>query len=360
MKTTKDITANISAHKLDVNAEVDFIFGAPKLKKDRDRSVLSDRFGLTGSKPKTLEEIGKSLGITRERVRQIEKNTLKKLSDFVSADLRGQEITSVITAVIESNGGIIRTVDFDKAILGDESSAKAKHQLAFIVACSVGVGTYQESNTVYKSNYIAPVTSQITDKIIKEAISILKAEAAPIEEKVLVESVRKGMSDITASAIVAAVSVCKGILKTDTGHLGLSHWRDINPRSIKDKTYYILKKHKKPLHYTEISDHIQNFAGKEKHVTRQAVHNELIRDERFVLIGRGIYALSEWGYASGVVEEVIEAVLIETGRPMHKDDIIAEVLKRRMVKETTILLNLQKKRFKRVARATYTISNGRE
>ena len=84
------------------------------------------------------------------------------------------------------------------------------------------------------------------------------------------------------------------------------------------------------------------------------MHNELIRDKRFVLIGRGIYALSEWGYNSGVVEDVIEEVLISAGKPMHKDDIIVEVMKRRMVKETTILLNLQKDRFKRVARATYT------
>jgi DNA-directed RNA polymerase delta subunit len=95
----------------------------------------------------------------------------------------------------------------------------------------------------------------------------------------------------------------------------------------------------------------------EKKVTKQAVHNELIRDERFILIGRGIYALREWGYNKGVVEEVIEEVLITAGKPLHKDEIIKEVLKRRVVKETTILLNLQKDRFKRVARATYTISS---
>lgn len=357
MKTATTNTLNTSAKNLDVNAEVEFVFAAPKLKRDRDRDVLTGRFGLTGLKPKTLEEIGKSLGITRERVRQIEKNTLKKLSDFISSDLRGQEIVSVLIDKIAKNGGIIKATDFEKTMLGENASAKAKHQLTFIIACCTAIGTTPETSSVYKSYFVAPKTTQTIDKTLKETVSLLKTEDQPIEEKILVAKIRKMVTDLEPRSIVAAISTSKVILKTETGHFGLSHWRDINPRSIKDKTYYILKKHQKPLHYTEIADHIQNFGGTPKHVTRQAVHNELIRDKRFILIGRGIYALSEWGYTSGVVEEVIEAVLVETGRPMHKDDIIIEVLKRRVVKETTILLNLQKKRFKRVARATYTVSN---
>ncbi len=360
MKTANPQKTNMKGQKLDVNAEVEFIFAAPKLKKERDQAVITDRFGLTGAKPKTLEEIGKALGITRERVRQIEKNTLKKLSDFVATDLRGQEISSVILGAIKSEGGVVRATTLDNDILGENASAKAKHQLSFIVACSTDISLYTESNHAHRSYFMAPLASPVIDKVLKEAVSILKSEDKPVEEKALVAKIRKAVSDLEPKTIVAIIAISKVILRTESGHLGLSHWRDINPKSIKDKTYYILKKHNKPLHYTDIADHIQNFGGKEKHVTKQAVHNELIRDERFVLIGRGIYALSEWGYASGVVEEVIETVLIEAGRPMHKDDIIDEVLKRRMVKETTILLNLQKKRFKRVARATYTVSNGRE
>ncbi len=356
MTTSSTNQTNNSISHLDVAAEVEFIFGAPKVKKDRDREVISDRFGLSGAKPKTLEEIGGTLGITRERVRQIEKNTLRKLTEFLANDLRGQEISSVIMGIINKNGHILRTTRLDTLVLGENSSAKAKHQLTFIAAACAEIYVLTDATNVYRSYFTDPLTSQIIERIIKDTIAHLKVENKPVEEHVLVKKIREDLKTIEAETIVATIATCKTVLKTDSGHLGLSHWRDINPRSIKDKTYYILKKHNQPLHYTEISKHIQNFGGVEKSVTRQAVHNELIRDERFVLIGRGIYALSEWGYTSGVVEDVIEAVLIETGRPMHKDDIIAEVLKRRIVKETTILLNLQKDRFKRVARATYTIS----
>ncbi len=159
--------------------------------------------------------------------------------------------------------------------------------------------------------------------------------------------------------IRSVLTLSKNIIRTEEGHLGLSHWREINPKSIRDKTYYILRKHQKPLHFEAIAQHIESLDQNKKKVTKQAVHNELIRDERFVLIGRGIYALREWGYKNGVVEEVIEEILITADKPMHKDDIIKEVKKQRIVKETTILLNLQKDKFIRVARATYTVKKQR-
>ena len=46
---------------------------------ERERQVIELRFGLTGGQPCTLEEVGKAFGVTRERIRQIENNTLKKL-----------------------------------------------------------------------------------------------------------------------------------------------------------------------------------------------------------------------------------------------------------------------------------------
>ena len=47
---------------------------------ERERQVLALRYGLDGSEPETLEEVGRRLGLTRERVRQIELETLRRLS----------------------------------------------------------------------------------------------------------------------------------------------------------------------------------------------------------------------------------------------------------------------------------------
>jgi predicted Zn-ribbon and HTH transcriptional regulator len=137
---------------------------------------------------------------------------------------------------------------------------------------------------------------------------------------------------------------------------GLTKWPTVNPKNIRDKIYVILADNKKPLHFSEIAKSIKDSSFKRKDVTTQAIHNELIKDKRFVLIGRGIYALDNWGYSKGTVSDIIAQVLKDSPEPLHRDEIVKRVLKSRQVKETTILLNLQSKpQFKRVAKATYTL-----
>jgi len=363
-KTAKSILDRIADSEqskkilsLDIEAEVDFVLSAPKVKKDRDIAVIRERYGLGGERPKTLEEIGKELGITRERVRQIEKNALRKLSEFLASEIRGQEILTTLETKILKDGGTVTNLRLYELLLGgNASSAKLKHMVSFLAMLDKKINQTLETTDVKAGFYLDNITKANLLDIIKVATDILDAEKQPLEEKAFLNRVEKKEIGFTNDQVIAIISMSKKILRTDNGSLGLSHWREINPKSIRDKTYYILKKYQKPLHFTEISKHIEALDEKKKKVTRQAVHNELIRDDRFVLIGRGIYALSEWGYKAGVVEDVIEEVLITAGKPMHKDDIVSEVMKRRIVKETTILLNLQKDKFTRVARATYTIT----
>ena len=112
------------------------------------------------------------------------------------------------------------------------------------------------------------------------------------------------------------------------------------------------------MHFSDIASAIQESDLRRSDVTTQAIHNELIKDARFVLIGRGIYALKEWGYSKGTVADMIVSILKKEGGPLHRDEIVKRVLKQRQVKETTILLNLQSKpQFKRVEKATYDLAD---
>ena len=135
-------------------------------------------------------------------------------------------------------------------------------------------------------------------------------------------------------------------------------WPTVNPKNIRDKIFVILADNGKPMHFSDIAGKIKDSDFKRKNVTTQAIHNELIKDKRFVLIGRGIYALDSWGFSKGTVSDIISSVLKKAGEPLHRDEIVKRVLKSRQVKETTILLNLQSKpQFKRVAKATYTLAD---
>ena len=111
------------------------------------------------------------------------------------------------------------------------------------------------------------------------------------------------------------------------------------------------------MHFSEIANAIGSSDFRRKNVTVQAIHNELIKDSRFVLIGRGIYALNSWGYKKGTVADIITNILSKAGNEgLSKEEIVKQVLKERKVKETTVLLNLQnKKEFIRIDKDHYRL-----
>ena len=175
-------------------------------------------------------------------------------------------------------------------------------------------------------------------RLISELASLFAAE----EKQYSVEFIR------------SVISTDRRIKKTENG-IGLMTWRHVNPKSIRDKAYLILKKIQHPLHFQEIATKITQAGFDKKRVTVQAVHNELIRYEQFVLVGRGLYALKEWGYKEGTVSDIIRD-LLKKKSPLTKQEIITGVLKQRKVKHGTISLNLQNNpTFIRVGRALYAL-----
>jgi hypothetical protein len=172
------------------------------------------------------------------------------------------------------------------------------------------------------------------------------------------------MQDVAAAVSIdtpahgQALATLSKKLATLHGKWGLIKWPTVNPKNIRDKIYVILHQHGQHMHFSDIANSIKQSDFKRKDVTTQAIHNELIKDGRFVLIGRGIYALKEWGYERGTVSDIIIKVLKDAGEPLHRDEIVKRVLKTRYVKETTVLLNLQgKSLFKRVSKATYALAD---
>src|SRR6185436_18963921 len=116
------------------------------------------------------------------------------------------------------------------------------------------------------------------------------------------------VNDNSVAHVKALASVSK-LVATLNGRWGLTKWPMVNPKNIRDKIYVILHEGGKHMHFNEIAKSIKDSAFKRKDVTTQAIHNELIKDDRFVLIGRGIYALKEWGYDKGTVADVISNIL---------------------------------------------------
>ena len=123
---------------------------------------------------------------------------------------------------------------------------------------------------------------------------------------------------------------------------------------MRDYAYLILRRHGSPVHFREVAKLIGEVFNKKAHVA--TTHNELIKDPRFVLVGRGLYALREWGYSTGVVRDVIRDILKKEG-PLSKEQVLEKVLKERYVKPNTIMVNLQNPQFfKKNKQGLYTVA----
>jgi hypothetical protein len=158
-------------------------------------------------------------------------------------------------------------------------------------------------------------------------LSRLRAELAHIEERYHDEAILKRW-----------LSMSKLIDRNPLGEWGHATSPNVHAKGIRDYAYLAVKRHGSPMHFKEVAESIKNLFGKKAHVA--TTHNELIKDQRFVLVGRGLYALSEWGYSAGVVKDVLRQILSTHG-PLTRDEIIDKVRKERYVKDNTIVVNLQ-------------------
>ena len=342
---------------MDQNAEIlkNAIQGSLKIiEQEREREIVARRFGLDGPK-ETLEQIGESLSITRERVRQLEKAILIRLQ--ISAE--ENEISELAPAEkllirnLTEMGRVAKLSDLADKVYGRASKPTERTGIYFIATFAKGLTVVEENDRYHAAVGIAEYgDSRTIRERVDQIVDIIKKNKQPMT----IDELDNRLNYEHPDHIKAIASISK-LLATLNGLWGLSKWPAVNPKNIRDKIFVILETHKEPMHFSEIAKEIRESNFKRKNVTVQAIHNELIKDPRFVLIGRGIYALSSWGYKKGTISDIIKLILEKSDKPMTREEIVKQVLKVRKVKETTILLNLQnKKLFKKVDKNLYTLA----
>ncbi|MDD2671771.1 MAG: sigma factor-like helix-turn-helix DNA-binding protein [Syntrophales bacterium] len=308
----------------------------------RAKEVIDRRYGISSGKEETLQEIGESWKITRERVRQIESwgfNLLKNSSEFKSLDPAFQFIKNYLDAF----GGARK----EQSLFYDLTSEQNHSALRLLLELTPGVERVQEDGKFFTFWSLGKNPQGNARKTADTLISKFKKTGQPMEEGEIEkffqqESPRLFGRKIPKEALFSYFEISKEIRKGVFNKIGLASWPEITPRGVKDEAYLAFRKEEKPIHFSELTELInKNFHSGVKCAQVQTVHNELIKDPRFILIGRGIYALKEWGYEPGVVKEVITKVLKENKQPLSKNEIVDKVLKHRIVKKNTILFNLQ-------------------
>lgn len=321
-----------------------------RLLTEKEQNVITRRFSLGGGQRETLDKIGRSFSITRERVRQIETMAIKKLAR-ISMDPSMRFIHELAYSTLVKNGKVMSEDFLVSEMLKKVGSTEIDVNAMKLAMRVSGRLVKQEKNQFYHPFWHTnELPVQEVKGLIRAIQKVLHKKGEILDLNELRYELKSGYDLVMISSVLR---IDKGFCETMKGW-GLASWRHINPRSIKDKILITLKEGENPLHFTDIARHVLGDFAAKKVVTPQAIHNELIRHDEFVLVGRGMYGLKEWGMVSGTVCDVIRTVLEENGAPMKRQEIIEGVLKKREIRIGTISLNLQKYAFfKRVGRAVY-------
>lgn len=326
--------------------------------KDRDRYVLESRFGLNETDKKTLESIGQEYDITRERVRQIQDAALKAIRKSESYD-EAKEIFIEIEDHLHSKGGLVSEKHFLDHLTEDKLTQNHIH---FHLVVGDNFKKHKEDK---KFHTRWSVNGELADRVhdaLEKLHGHLSEEELLTEEKMILKFLDRldGVEDGKVDDSIAQqfLILSKLVDKNPLGDWGLTSSQNISVRGVRDYAYLVMKKNGSPMHFREVAEAITETFGKRAHTA--TTHNELIKDERFVLVGRGMYGLKSWGYKTGVVKDVIRDLLWEKGA-LSKEEIIDGVLRERYLKENTILVNLSNKAyFARTEDGKYTLSKEQE
>ncbi|TSC72414.1 MAG: hypothetical protein G01um101438_498 [Parcubacteria group bacterium Gr01-1014_38] len=340
---------------------------------ERPQRMLAERFGLGNGRPKTLVDIGKREGVSRERIRQIVAGALYTLrADSPPKGTARERARRILLSLCTSSGGVTTEETLLASLGGGE--AKDRSAVRFLLSSFPDFSEAQETQRTRphwiatarttSRNGMEPAPDSSTpvgpslETVLEAGERILEREGALAPESRYLDELRRILDvPVTDAMLRSFLTVSKRIVRNPFGDFGLRAWRAAVPRSVGDKAYLVLKAQSKPLHFRTVADEINRMRFDRKRALAGTVHNDLIRDPRFVLVGRGLYALREWGFMPGRVSDVIIRLLREAHRPLPKSEIVAEVLKQRFVKRNTVLLCLVNRSFfHHLPDGTYTLA----
>lgn len=333
-------------------------------KKEED--VLIRRYGLHGRKKETLEEIGTSYDVTRERIRQIENAAIGKMRESGEFSQHARPIEKTLTGLLAEHGGIMEENhmhDSLLAYLGENVAQRNVIRFFMGELLQENFHAVPESEILRRSWKLSDISLDFVHQVIEEIHATIAEVGKPTEfEEIHTQFTQRPFHQehrdrLTPQVVRSYMVLSKKIASNPFNEYGLADWGSVKPRRMNDKIFLILKKHGEPLHFTEITRRINEAQFDSRKAYPPTVHNELILNDRYVLVGRGIYGLNEWGYKPGVVLEVIRDILVEVPAGLTREEIVDRVLAQRMVKKNTVHLALtNKNHFAKTADGRYVLA----
>ena len=321
---------------------------------ERAQDIMRRRYGLEDGEGETLEAIGQRYGITRERVRQIEEfslRTIRKSPAFGATQIVFDELKTAL----HEYGGIVHEREFLNHL---DQNQVVQNNLHFLLVLGDEFTRLKEDDHFHHRWTIDAVLADRIHEAL-QAVAKTLSDTDLLSEREMISRLLTELEEGNGNSELAAKArrwllISKHLGVSPVGEWGLANSPSVRVRGVRDYAFLVLRQNGSPMHFLEVAKAIESLFDRQANPA--TCHNELIKDQRFVLVGRGIYALTEWGYTPGIVREVIENIIKKHG-PLTEEDVMARVLKERYVKQNTVLVNLKNpKFFKKDKQGKYAVS----
>jgi len=309
---------------------------------ERAQDIMRRRYGLEEGEGETLEAIGKRYGITRERVRQIEEFSLKTIRKSPAFGMT-REVFAELEVALNEYGGIVHEREFLNHL---DKNLAIQNNLHFLLVLGDAFTRLKEDDHFHHRWLVDEALASRVHESLKQVAETL-SETDLLSERDMVSRLLTALKESSGNSSLEEKArrwllISKNLGVSPVGEWGLASSPSVRIRGVRDYAFLVLRKQGSPMHFLEVAKSIESLFKRQANPA--TCHNELIKDHRFVLVGRGIYALTEWGYTPGIVREVIESIIKEHG-PLTEEEVLARVLKERYVKHNTVLVNLKNPKF---------------
>lgn len=350
--------------KIDINTSKTNLKDVLQYCKPKEQLVLLKKFGVITAKETPLQRIGNDYNLTRERVRQIESQALMRFRRLVVGNTKYTSLLDEASNILKQAWGLLKDTDLIARLINTKKFVFTPQEMKLILVSDFDITSLKRNRLIDKCFYIDPIFEDaLTNTVIYiqdffnkrwksinvyEFIAKLKNYLMNKYEEV--ELFQEDWFYMQFFKVIRWIAVFDGKIWLDT-------YPDVNPKTIKLKILYTMRKHWEPVHYQELPDMIMK-RFPEKNIKTNTVHNELVKNnEMFVNLWLWIYWLKERWYIWWTVQSIIVRIFKKVGRQMTIKEISKELIKEKMVSPGTIILNLQKYKtiFERVDKWIYKL-----
>lgn len=286
--------------------------------------IVKRRYGFVMGEKETLEEIGKSYGLSRERIRQIQQKAFRRMSHPSNASRR--PIINLMERMLFDNGCLVSDQDADSLV--SQIFANQPFDGSSLLDLFADLGWIQSHRIGDLSFYAPKINGFKLIDFMEDIFELLKKSAEPLSPTSILNKLPpiKEIRDDRLNLLNLITKNCSLDPRIETKIAGKFSTYRMTKYVVNlwiPLIIQVLEEAQTPLYYTEIADRVNDkVISSNRHLEPRRAHSLLIENSSFAHVGiRGTYGLIKWGLRKESTGELAIECIEKAGFPLHWEQI---------------------------------------